>query len=136
MTGAQTDLGDERYLSLIAAAVIRHLRKVGGLTQEGLACELGFSQARVSQLETAQDLATLDVISKVASIVGAELSLVVRHPLIDDGEYKVSLQSGLAIRQHVIAKYPLSDLTARPVVKGTDKPSRSKKLAKKGQAEA
>jgi len=135
MTGAQTDVGDERYVSLIAAAVIRHLRKVGGLTQEGLAGELGFSQARVSQLETAQDLATLDVISRVASIVGAELSLVVKHPLIDGGEYTVALQSGLTTRTPEIVKYPIGKPATEPPAKPMEKPG-AKKSMKKGQADA
>lgn len=108
MAMTQTHLGDERYLSLIAAAVIKHLRKIGGLTQEGLASELGFSQARVSQLETAQDLATLDVVSAVATIVGAELSLVVKHPLIDGGQYEVPLQSGLTKHEAPSIAYTIS----------------------------
>lgn len=134
MTGAQTNVGDERYISLIAAAVIRHLRKVGGLTQEGLAGELGFSQARVSQLETAQDLATLEVISKVASIVGAELSLVVEHPLIDGGAYKVALQSGLATRKPQPRAYSTGSLRGESSPAKTGTPNR--RALKKGQAKA
>ena len=55
---------------------IAELRKAKGVTQAKLAEKTGFSQSNIGRIETGRYSLGLDVLSKIASALGASVELV------------------------------------------------------------
>ena len=59
---------------------IAELRKAKGVTQAKLAEKTGFSQSNIGRIETGRYSVGLDVLSKIASALGASVKLVKNDP--------------------------------------------------------
>ena len=64
----------------VFAANLRRLRHQRGLSQEALAYEAGVNRSYLSKLETAASYAGLEIIEKLASVLGADPAELLKRP--------------------------------------------------------
>jgi ribosome-binding protein aMBF1 (putative translation factor) len=68
LTRAETELGSR----LVVAANVMRLRIQRGMTQQQLASELGVSQPRIAQIESAGANLQIDTLDRLAAVFGVE----------------------------------------------------------------
>ncbi len=65
----------ERLLELRVAAMIHELRQKQGISQEELAHRLGTKQSAIARLEGAGENITIPRLQKIASVLGAQITI-------------------------------------------------------------
>lgn len=71
---------DPGELRQVFAANLRRLRYAKGLSQEGLAYEAGVNRSYLSRLEKGATYAGLEIIAKLAGVLGVEPAELLRRP--------------------------------------------------------
>lgn len=65
----------EAGLATMLAELVYHLRKEAGITQQELAARMGTTQSAISRMENFGTLPTFDIMSRVGTALGVQLSI-------------------------------------------------------------
>ncbi len=73
---AESDVRSARLASALRVGiVIRNAREAAGVTQTGLATRMGIAQSAVSRIEAGRGNVTVEMLTRIATALGAPLSL-------------------------------------------------------------